>query len=352
MDLGSTVTFEAGGIRLRGRRGIQQADGEAASTAELSDLERVKLLGQGASSKVWLCRDKRTGMALALKQLPAFADPATRRMAVNELKLAQKTMGTHPHIMRFIDAYFDEGAVLILMELADAGSLDDAIRKSEGVPERVLRSAILQLLRGLTHMHVALKHVHRDLKPANVMLTRRGLVKVADFGLSRELDASGSGQLAMTQCGTTAYMSPERLNGEAYDAKSDVWSVGIIVLEALRGSPPFEGARGFIEQAELISSGGLLPPPSDTSRETLEFMARCLRSRPVDRLDTVGLLQSTWMQCEADSGEAAERTLANWLYLLVLWGPGSDGEKLSKQAARSEGLTDSQSSAGSLSNVV
>mmetsp|Transcript_35133 Transcript_35133/g.102987 ORF Transcript_35133/g.102987 Transcript_35133/m.102987 type:complete len:299 (-) Transcript_35133:68-964(-) len=261
-DLGSTVTFEAGGIKLRGRRGIQRDDGGEASSFALTDLERGHMLGQGASSKVWLCRDKRSGAALALKQLTAMSDPSARSAAVNELKLAQKAAGAHQHMMRFIDAYFDEGHVLILMELADAGSLDDAIRKAQGVPERVLRSAVVQLLRGLHHLHSALcvaprlsspppvggdgtalaartlplpclpptqspsdRHrparsarVHRDLKPANVMLTRRGLVKLADFGISRELDG-GAAQLAMTQCGTTSYMSPERLYGEAYDAK-------------------------------------------------------------------------------------------------------------------------------------
>ena len=105
----------------------------------------------------------------------------------------------------------------------------------------------------------------------------------------------------------------------------------MLALEALRGSAPLEGARGFIEQAELISRGALLPPPADTSRDALEFLGGCLRSKPSDRLDTAALLRSAWMASEDACGTPPERTLAGWLQLLVLWGPGSVGEKLSKQ---------------------
>ena len=82
--------------------------------------------------------------------------------------------------------------------------------------------------------------MHRDLKPANILLTSEGEVKLSDFGVSKQLN--GTHAMAMTQVGTTSYMAPERLQGDEYSYASDVWSVGVIVLEALRGAHPFQAS--------------------------------------------------------------------------------------------------------------
>ena len=109
---------------------------------------------------------------------------------------------------------------------------------SKGLP---LGALILQLCHGLRYMHNEMKQVHRDLKPANALLTGTGVLKLSDFGISKQLDSTGA--LAMTQVGSTAYMSPERLQGDEYGFASDVWSVGVIALESLLGEHPFPASK-------------------------------------------------------------------------------------------------------------
>ena len=117
------------------------------------------------------------------------------------------------HLVRFVDAFFDDGKISILMEFADGGSLDDVIKASGGgVPAGPLGMITCQMLHGLQYLHKERHQVHRDLKPANCMLTRGGHVKLSDFGISKQLESTDA--FAVTQCGTTQYMAPERLQGD------------------------------------------------------------------------------------------------------------------------------------------
>ena len=116
-----------------------------------------------------------------------MADRDTRHMAVNELRLAHKA-SQGEHLIRFVDAFFDEGKILIAMEFADGGSLDDAIQRGQGgvpgVPETETGLMVLQALQGLLYLHREMKQMHRDLKPANIMLTRLGLGLGLGLGLA------------------------------------------------------------------------------------------------------------------------------------------------------------------------
>lgn len=332
-NLSDTLTLQHAPtqVKLCGAKGLELPDGTAMSSTQLDDVEKQRVLGQGASSRVYLCRHRRTGELLALKELTAMASSDARHQALNEIALAQRHETRSEHLIRFIDAYFDQGNVCILMELADAGTLADAISQSGGVPERVMRSVMLQLLRGLYHLHHVLRQVHRDIKPANCMLFRAGLAKLSDFGVSRQLDSTLA--LAQTQVGTQAYMSPERLHGEAYDGKADVWCCGLLVVEALSGAPPFAGARTFIEQVHAITSGALPTPPDGTSPEAKAFVAACLRRESSARPGSAALLAATWMGAAEGDGRD---DVASWLRLLELWAPSSVGEPCSRRASRVE----------------
>ena len=106
------------------------------------------------------------------------------------------------------------------------------------------------------------------------MLTRRGVAKLSDFGISKQLESTAA--VAMTQVGTSAYMAPERLRGERYGWTSDVWSVGVITLEALTSVHPFESARTFISLNLAICEKASPTPPEGTPPEICEFIALCL----------------------------------------------------------------------------
>ena len=186
----------------------------------LADLSKGKLLGRGASGKVYLVTHEVEGMRYALKELVAIADQSARHQALNELRIAKRHAEATEHLVKLVDGYFDDGKILMLMEYCDGGSLEDAFKAVatiKGTPPLPLGPIIVQMLQGLLYMHNEMKQVHRDLKPANVLLSSegmggKGVVKLSDFGISKQLASTQA--VAVTQVGTTAYMSPERLKGD------------------------------------------------------------------------------------------------------------------------------------------
>jgi serine/threonine protein kinase len=314
--LSSTMTFNQDGITLSGGRGLIEADGAETSSLRLSELERVRRLGSGATSHVYLCKHRATGELYAVKELTAMADADTRRMAVNELRIARAARGEH--LIRFVDAFFDEGKISIALEFADAGSLDDVIRRSKGIPEPQLSIITVQMLHGLLYLHREMHQVHRDLKPANVMLTRRGDVKLSDFGISKQLESTAA--LAITQCGTTMYMSPERLQGESYSYVSDVWSAGLIVLEALIGRAPYPAAKSFMGLLCAICDEEPPQVPATHGAQARAIVAECLTKDPSCRPKVSVLQQHAWFAEHSGGAEPAisSAALGGWLVELLL----------------------------------
>jgi serine/threonine protein kinase len=307
-DVSGTSTFTAGELQIHGETGLAGLD----SGIVLADLDREQLLGRGASGKVMLMRHKKTKERYALKELNSMADQDVRHQAINELKIAQKhAAASGGHLVALVDAYYDEGKICILMEYCDGGSLVEQLQfKRAGVRNFPLGPVTLQILQGLRHMHREMKQVHRDLKPANILLNGDGVVKLSDFGVSKQLDSTG--QMAQTQVGSTAYMAPERLKGDEYSFSSDVWAVGIIVLEALLGEHPFpvEKHKNFVALFTAICSGKAPPPPEGTPSETAEFVTRCLNVDPRCRPSVDELFESTMIL--GIKGDARQSVLA-WL---------------------------------------
>ena len=126
-------------------------------------------------------------------------------------------------------------SVHVVLELMDLGSLADmrkAMVSTDPPPERVVANITLQVVTGLTALHAA-HQLHRDIKPQNILINTEGWVKLADFGIAKELDSTAA--LAQTFVGTSTYMSPERATGQAYSYQADVWSVGLVVYELATG---------------------------------------------------------------------------------------------------------------------
>ena len=282
-DVTPTMTLEVAGLHIKPEGLMEDSPSGAGRSARTlktniayADMESIKQLGRGATSKVYLVRHRPTGVHYAVKELNVMADEDTRHMAVNELRIAHKHASHAEHLVRFIDAYYHAEKICIAMEYADAGSYADVIERSGGgVPTTPLGAITLQMLHGLQYLHREMHQVHRDLKPANVMLTCKGSAKLSDFGISKQLESSQA--FAMTQVGTSAYMAPERLCGETYDWLSDVWSVGVITHEAIMAEHPFGGAKTFLGLHKAICISEAPPLPSDTPEEILEVVALCLR---------------------------------------------------------------------------
>ena len=196
-------------------------------------------LGRGAGGVVYRARDPIINRLVALKTITTgLAEyPDLLQRFYQE---AQSAGGLqHPNIVTIYDLGDADGIPYIAMELLEGESLDQLISRRAALPVPLKLTYALQACRALDYAHKR-GIIHRDIKPDNVMLTRDGTVKVVDFGIARVLETSKT-QTGML-LGTFAYMSPEQYHGEHADARSDIWSFGVLLYELLAYQRPFRGA--------------------------------------------------------------------------------------------------------------
>jgi len=194
----------------------------------------LRPLGSGGSGSVWLARDERTGLEVALKIVPLEGKAGDR--AEREAEAAARLR--HPSCVRAYSFGRERGHVFIAYEYAPGGTFRDAL-KAGRLSDKEAVEACAQLAEGLAHAH-GRGVLHRDVKPANVLLVDGPAtsVRLLDFGLAAFAEAhtlTAQGDVP----GTLAYISPERLAGEPSTAAADVWAVGVMLWEALAGRHPF-----------------------------------------------------------------------------------------------------------------
>jgi hypothetical protein len=192
-----------------------------------------ELIGLGGTARVHRATDRRTGGQVAIKILNADVD--VRRLTVNGLA----EIPAHPGLVGILESGVDEGRGYVVMPLVEGGSLADLVEDGPADPERVARIGA-QVAAALAHLH-GLDVVHRDVKPANVLLDAAGNAHLADLGVARLLDAAHvtSSGIAV---GTPAYMAPEQVKGQEVHPPADVYSLGLVLLEALTGRREYAGA--------------------------------------------------------------------------------------------------------------
>jgi non-specific serine/threonine protein kinase len=271
-----------------------------AAGTRLGCYEVVSLLGAGCMGEVYRARDSRLGRDVAIKVLPA--DVARDPTRLDRFRREAKALAAldHPNIVTVfsVEEAGDpgrEGVHFLTMQLVEGQSLDHVI-PAGGLPvDRFfhIASAIADALTAAHDKHI----VHRDLKPANVMVAADGRVKVLDFGLAKDLAASGPADVTLTSAGhtgrgtvmgTPAYMSPEQVAGRAVDHRSDIFSFGVLLYQMASGERPFAGASS----AELASSILRDTPPlvtelrGDLPADLARLIRRCLEKDPGQRIQT------------------------------------------------------------------
>ncbi len=269
---GRVADLESGERLLAGRYRVQQ------------------LIGRGGMAEVHMGEDLRLGRRVAIKLLrSSLANDPTFRMRFRQEAQAASRM-THPTIVRVFDA--GEETVLesgggeaqlpfIVMEFVDGKLLKDLI-KDGPMTAAEAGHIVSGILTALEYSHAA-GVVHRDIKPGNVMVTRTGQVKVMDFGIARAISDS-SATVAQTTAilGTALYFSPEQAKGETVDARSDLYSTGIVLSEMLTGRPPFTGDSPIAVAYQHVSEPA--PPPSASNPRVTEQMdAVVLRALEKDK---------------------------------------------------------------------
>jgi protein kinase-like protein len=247
----------------------------------------VRPLGTGGSGSVWLAREVQTEREVALKIVPREGTAGSRA----EREAAAAARLRHPRCLRAHALARDSGHVYIVYEYIAGKTLREAMRAGE-LGDAATLEAAAQVLEGLAHAH---SHgiVHRDVKPANVLLVDgRGIsVKLFDFGLAlmhEEQSLTAHGDIP----GTLAYISPERLRGEAAGPAADVWAVGVLLWESLAGFHPFWGGT-LIDTAKSIGKGApsLREQRPDLPRPIVACVDRALALAPGRRPTAASLAQ-------------------------------------------------------------
>ncbi|KAF4634532.1 hypothetical protein G7Y89_g3559 [Cudoniella acicularis] len=258
-----------------------------------------------------------TGVVMAMKELRLELDEAKFRAIIMELDILHRCLS--PYIIDFYGAFFQEGAVYICIEFMDGGSIDKIY--GDGIPENILRKITYCTTQGLKTLKDDHNIIHRDVKPTNILVNTRGQVKICDFGVSGNLVAS----IAKTNIGCQSYMAPERISGGGmsqanadggtYSVQSDIWSLGLTIIECAMGRYPYppETYNNIFSQLSAIVDGDPPDLPVDGFSELArDFVRGCLNKIPNLRPTYGMLLQHGWLAelskpatiTEADEEEA------------------------------------------------
>ncbi len=255
-----------------------------ATVDRLGKYEIKRQLGKGAMGTVYEGWDPIIERQVAIKtvNLPDASDPETEEALARFRREAQAAGRlTHPNIVGVFD-YGETGDVAyIVMEYIDGPPLKNLLDKQERFTIANTVRIMDDLLTGLQFSHDR-GVVHRDIKPANLMLTSGGQAKIADFGIAR-IESSSMTQ-AGTVLGTPAYMSPEQIMGQVVDARSDIYSSGVLLYQLLTGERPFEGGMSAIMHKALNTEPPLPSQISVTAPAAFDAVVRkAMAKRPEDR---------------------------------------------------------------------
>ncbi|XP_073990803.1 dual specificity mitogen-activated protein kinase kinase dSOR1-like isoform X2 [Rhodnius prolixus] len=319
---------------------------------ELSDddFEKLGELGAGNGGVVMKVKHKSSGLIMARKLIHLEVKPAIKKQIIRELKVLHEC--NFAHIVGFYGAFYSDGEISICMEYMDGGSLDLILKKASRIPESILGTITSAVLKGLNYLRDKHAIMHRDVKPSNILVNSGGEIKICDFGVSGQLIDS----MANSFVGTRSYMSPERLQGTHYSVQSDIWSLGLSLVEMAIGMYPIPPPDAKTLAAIFGSSGNgddevpsqsqnqnptasspvhqdfafqgngsgprpmaifeLLdyivnePPPKLPSGifsdEFKDFVDRCLKKNPSERADLKTLMNHDWVRrCESEDVDIA-----------------------------------------------
>ncbi|RNF05837.1 protein kinase [Trypanosoma rangeli] len=287
-------------------------------------------LGQGSSGSVRRATHRKTGEALALKEIKITSQAHLQEIR-RELETLHRDGNNSPYLVGFYGAFCHEGSVFIAMECMD-GSLA-SVRKP--VPTGVLASIARSILRGLWDLHRNRHLIHRDLKPSNILFSRDGRIEISDFGVSSFLECTRAD--AHSFVGTLTYMSPERLKGESYSFAADIWSFGLVVAELALGRCPFTDklaranapteAGFWVLLQHLSSDGPVIVLPSTMDSALADFISACIEKDSQRRPTCEQLLQHPFITNAIEDDD--RRVIREWLLVMPMHTefPPSPGER-------------------------
>jgi serine/threonine protein kinase/Cdc6-like AAA superfamily ATPase len=245
-----------------------------------------RLIARGAMGSVYEAIDARTGQRVAVKQLASLlGTPHLRARFERESRILAGLQ--HPNIVRLQDVDFTADPPYLVMEYVEGPVLTTLIRQGRFADERLALKLMHDLVGTVAYLHQK-GVLWRDAKPANIMITPEGRLVLLDFGIART-NSTTEARLTEAALGTPAYMSPEQFSGGVYDARSDIYALGIILYEMVTGDLPFRADEAM---ALMLKHMQEAPPPPSTraavSPALEAVILRCLEKDPAQRYASAG----------------------------------------------------------------
>ncbi|GJQ11848.1 hypothetical protein GpartN1_g3639.t1 [Galdieria partita] len=267
----------------------------------LENLQLQECIGSGSFGEVYKALNLRTKQLLAVKVIDLEDAEGDLEDVRREIRILAQLR--NPHIVTYYYSLVFDTTLWIIMEYLEGGSLRDLLDYRRGpFKEAIIARFVQDILRGLKYLHME-RRIHRDIKAANVLLSKSGVAKLVDFGVSQQL--SKTMQKRNTFVGTPYWMAPEVIAASYYDEKADIWSLGITIMELACGKPPWFQVHPM-KALFLISEED---PPSlkgNFSPELKDFVSHCLRKEPEERWDATYLLKHSFLKSATDYSEVVE----------------------------------------------
>ncbi|OAY33819.1 mitogen-activated protein kinase kinase kinase 5 isoform X2 [Manihot esculenta] len=279
---------------------IPQVVAKAESTPLKSQWQKGKLIGRGTFGSVYVASNRETGALCAMKEVDIFPDDPKSAESIKQLEQEIKILShlKHPNIVQYYGSEIVEDHFYIYLEYVHPGSINKYVREHCGaITENVVRSFTRHILSGLAYLH-SMKTIHRDIKGANLLVDASGVVKLADFGMSKHL----TGQAAeLSLKGSPYWMAPELMQAVMQkDSNSDlalavdIWSLGCTIIEMFTGKPPWSDYEGAAAMFKVMRD---TPPiPELLSHDGKDFLSCCFQRNPADRPSASVLLEHRWLK--------------------------------------------------------
>jgi len=256
----------------------------------------IKLIGQGGMASVYLAIQESVGRNVAIKVMsPALSsDPTFSERFVKEARMASLI---HPHIVSVFDAGEIDGQNYIIMEYANGGNLDTAIKTGLSL-KRIIE--IITEIASALHYSATKGFIHRDVKPENILIREDGSAILVDFGIAKAISVGTKLTMVGSTIGSPNYMSPEQARGLPLDGRSDLYSLGIVLFEALTGARPYDADDTFVIGLKHINDP--VPILPEEFKAFQPILNKLLAKAPEDRFNNGQELVESLKRIQIENG--------------------------------------------------